>query len=318
MKYLIVGASGFIGSNLALKLLEGGHIVYNYDIHAPFFESSLVDKINEYRINEQYVYIQGDMGSKVLSGLIVDNDIDGVFHLGGVLGTAETLNSIEFTANTNIIKTLNVFDAIKWTNRKAVYIGIGNDWENPYTITKVAAARFALMYNREMNTKITVVRGLNVYGPRQKWFPVNKYFPRFVVSILKNEKIPIFGDGEQVIDVVYVDDVCEALIKAMETDFGKDQYEQILDAGTGEGITVNETVRLILKVMNREAKFDSLVEYRPMRKGEPIRSKTLGNTSSINKILGFVPKTEISKGISDSVEWYKKYYKELEEYAGKF
>lgn len=315
-KYLITGGSGFIGSHLILRLLREGNAVVSVDIHKPFFETELHDEINNYFATGQYDYRKLDMGDALLAGIL--NDCDGVYHLGGVLGTAETMDSIPDTAETNVVKSVRVMEAIKHTGKKAVYITIGNDWENPYTITKTAAARFALMYNREFGTKITVIRGLNVYGPRQKWFPVNKYFPRFVVNILEGKKIPIFGDGEQLIDVVYVGDVVDALMKAMETDFGKEQYEQILDAGTGHALSVNDTVRMIVEAVDPNLKFEDVVEYKPLRPGEPIKSKTLGNIAKIGEILNFVPRTDLKEGIKESVEWYRKFYKEIQEYANGF
>lgn len=331
MKYIVTGGSGFIGSHLCLKLLERGDTVFNVDLKPPFWEESLIPRIEEYRKAMKYNWVCMDMADPQIEQLMYQTY--GVFHLGGVLGTAETMCSIPETAETNVVKTTKVFDMIRRLKRKSVYITLGNDWENPYTITKTAAARFALMYNREFGTKITVIRGLNVYGARQKWFPVNKYFPRFVVNAIERKKIPVYGDGEQLIDVVYVGDVVQALIKAMETDFGKEQYEQILDAGTGHAISVNETVHRILfnlglvdkiEIYGAEnarkalSKHPELVEYLPMRPGEPIRSKTLGNVAKINEILKFVPTTELEEGIALSVEWYEKNYKELETYAKTF
>lgn len=323
MKYYIVtGGSGFIGSHLCVELLRKGNKVFNVDIKPPFFEGKMKDWVDVFRSDGTYSWICKDMADCQIEQLLYN--CDGIFHLGGVLGTAETMNSVSETAETNVVKTARIFDMIRRLKKKAVYITLGNDWENPYTITKTAAARFALMYNREFGTKITVIRGLNAYGGRQKWFPVNKFFPRFVVNALENKKIPIFGDGEQLIDVVYVKDVVQALIKAMETDFGKEQYEQILDAGTGHAISVNQTVEIILQAVHKlsanevRKRFGEFVEYLPMRPGEPIRSKTLGSTAKINEILDFVPKTEVTKGIPDSVEWYRNYYKELEEYAKTF
>lgn len=315
-KYMITGGSGFIGSHLVLRLLRDGFGVVNIDIHKPFFELNLQDEINNYFFTGQYEFHQLDMADSQVERILAG--CDGVYHLGGVLGTAETMDSIPDTAETNVVKSLRFMEYIRRTGKKAVYITIGNDWENPYTITKTAAARFALMYNREFGTKITVIRGLNVYGPRQKWFPVNKYFPRFVVNALKGDKIPVFGDGEQLVDVVYVGDVVDAFVRAMDTDFGKEQYTQILDAGTGHATTVNEVVNMVLKAVDPQMDYENMVEFKPMRPGEPIRSKTLGDIAKINEILGFAPKTDLIEGIRDSVEWYRNHYKELEEYANGF
>ncbi len=303
-KSLVIGGSGFIGGTLVKKLVERGDDVTVFDRKAPYLYDIDIDKIT---------YVAGDIRDlQAVTQAIYDSDE--VYHLAGVLGTAETFDSMADTADINITGTINVWEAIKSIKKKAVYITIGNDWENPYTITKTAAARFALMYNREFDTRITVVRGLNVYGPRQKWFPVNKYFPRFAVNLLEGKKIPIFGDGEQEIDMVYVDDTALALIKAMDTDFGQEQYEQILDAGTGQATTVKEAVSMIIKAhlgkeVLTEDEFNEHVEYLPLRAGEPIKSRTVGNVASMNEMLGFVPTTDLAKGIKDTYVWYKENYK---------
>lgn len=306
VKSLVIGGSGFIGSALVKKLVERGDEVTVFDRRPPFLYDIDLSLIK---------YVAGDIRDQeaVMQAVY---DADEVYHLAGVLGTAETFDSMAETADINITGTTKVWEAIRKLHKKAVYITIGNDWENPYTITKTAAARYALMYNREFKTKITVVRGLNVYGPRQKWFPVNKYFPRFCVSLLEGKKIPIFGDGEQEIDMVYVDDTAAALLKAMETDFGQAQYEQILDAGTGQATTVNEAVRMVIAAhLGKDYKdvtdeeFKEHVEYLPLRPGEPIKSRTVGNVASINEILDFVPTTDLAQGIKESYEWYKANYK---------
>jgi UDP-glucose 4-epimerase len=312
MYVLVTGGSGFIGSHVIELLIKNGHNVVNYDIRPPMFEPEMMEKIKEWSAAGQYLWVSGDIRDKehFQQFLFV---CDGLIHLAGVLGTAETMDSIAETADINVVGTVKVLEALKVMPRKAVYITIGNEWENPYTITKTAAVRFALMLNREFNTRITVCRGLNVYGPRQKCKPVNKFFPRFVINALEGKKIPIFGDGEQQIDVVYVGDVAEVLVKALETEYGPEQYTTILDAGTGGSYTVNETVKMVLDAVFGEGKYDfaEKVEYLPMRKGEPIKSATLSDIAKTTEMLGYVPKTEIRKGFRDAVDWYKEFYKML-------
>ena len=87
--------------------------------------------------------------------------------------------AIEETTKNNVLGTINVFEALKYSNKIGAYITLGNDWENPYTISKTCSARFAFMFNREFQTRISVIRGLNVYGTKQKLFPVIKAIPTF-------------------------------------------------------------------------------------------------------------------------------------------
>jgi UDP-glucose 4-epimerase len=301
-KVVIFGGSGFIGSHVAEELVRQGHEVTIYDRVPPKFID--LDK-------SQFTYISGDTRDKqaVLQAVY---DHDKVIHLAGLLGTAESFDMVADFVDINITGSVNVFEAIRKLHRKGVYIAIGNSWLNAYTITKEASANFALMYNREFGTKITVVRGLNVYGPRQKWFPVNKYFPRFCVNLFEGKKIPIFGNGEQKIDMVHVVDTAKALVKAIESDFGPEQYSKILDAGTGHETTVKEAVKMVIaahldkpveEVTQEE--FDKHVDYLPLRPGEPENSRTVGDVAGINEVLEFVPTTDLNEGIREAYNWYK-------------
>ena len=297
MKYLVTGGSGFIGSHLVDELCRRGHQVVIYDVEIP--------KLCQERGKFDWICADIRDSRRILKAVF---ESDGVFHLAGLLGTAETMWNQSETADTNVCGSLRVFDAIKRAHKKAVYITLGNDWENPYTITKTAAARFALMYNREFGTQITVVRGLNVYGGRQKWFPIQKVTPKFIMSAIRSEPIPVFGDGMQTIDLVYIDDTVQTLIKALETDI-EEQYSTVIDAGTGMSTPVKEWAQMIIDTVGSKSQLIHL----PMRPGEPIQSKTLGNIAAVKELLGFVPKTPLRDGLKQTVEWYKKHHKTLQD-----
>ena len=297
MRYLVTGGSGFIGSHLVDRLCRDGHDVTILDIAPP--------KLCQERHRAHWLSADIRDGKAVLKAVW---DSDGVFHLAGLLGTHETMEFPWETADVNVGGALRVFEAVKKAGTKTVYITLGNDWENPYTITKSASARFALMYNREFGTRITVVRGLNVYGSRQKWFPIQKAVPKFIVNAIHGEPIPVFGDGQQLIDLVYIDDTVDTLIKAMETDV-EDQYSTIIDAGTGIATPVNQLAQMIIDMVGSK----SQVQYLPMRKGEPIRSRTLGNIAKVKELLGYVPVTPIEEGMKKTVDWYKTFHQALRE-----
>ncbi|GAI46733.1 unnamed protein product, partial [marine sediment metagenome] len=135
---------------------------------------------------------------------------DGVIHLAGILGTAEMMENPIEPIDVNIIGSLNVYEACRMHKKRAVYISVGHYWmNNPYAITKYADERFALMYNKERNTKITIVRAYNIYGPRQKMKPVRKIIPNFIVPALQNKDITVYGGGNQVVDMIFVEDAAE-------------------------------------------------------------------------------------------------------------
>jgi len=170
---------------------------------------------------------------------------------------------------------LNVFKAVRDYNVPAVYIAVGNHWmNNSYSITKTTAERFAFMANREWGTRIAVVRALNAYGPGQKAAPVRKIMPNLILPALRGEPIRIYGDGEQVMDMIFVEDVAEILVRALLTDHGT--YDEVFEAGTGRATTVNDIAAEVVRQVGK-----GVIEHVPMRPGEPEHSVVRGNPATL-------------------------------------
>jgi nucleoside-diphosphate-sugar epimerase len=187
---------------------------------------------------------------------------------------------------------------------KGVQIAVGNHFmNNTYSITKTTAERFALMFNKEHKTKIAVVRALNAYGEYQKHKPIRKITPNFVVRALRGEPIEIFGDGEQIMDMIYVKDVAEILIRSLLLDHNC--YNKVFEAGTGRRTTVNEIAHMVNDLTGNKAG----VKHLPMRAGEPDRSVVLGDPSTL-KPLGMSADdlTPLEKGLERTVKWYRDHY----------
>jgi len=184
---------------------------------------------------------------------------------------------------------------------RGAQITVGNHFmNNTYAITKTTAERFALMFNKELGTRISVVRGLNAYGEAQKYRPVRKIIPNFVLRAINNEPIEIFGDGEQVMDMIYVQDLAEILIRAATRDHGA--YDRIFEAGTGR----RTTVRQIAELVNRIAGNKAGIKHLPMRAGEPERAVVLGDPKTLQP-LGFAAGdlTPLETGLERAVRWYR-------------
>ena len=288
MKVLVTGGQGFIGGHVVQKLLEHGHRVLSFDrrlIKPVDGVQNFVADIRDANAIHQAVF-----------------EADGVIHLAGILGTADTLQHIVETADVNITGTLNVFEALKKYGRKAVYITLPDVWNNPYAITKRTAKDFAFLYNREFKTRINVVRGFNVYGPGQKFKPVRKFAPSFIIRALLGQPLQVYGDGSQLVDLVYVEDTAEILIRALETDRVADE---VIDAGSGEGVPLMKVANLIREML------DAKIEFLPVRLGETSKAVIRGNTETLKKWLGEFEFTPIEVGIKKTVEWYREHYKEL-------
>lgn len=300
---MVTGASGFIGGHVVDALLARGDTVLAFDHRQPYGSRPGV---------EQFL---GDVRdpTSVHEAVAVS---DGVIHLSGVLGTSETIDNPGPSVDTNIVGGLNVFQAIRQYHRRAVYITVGNYWFlNSYSITKTTAEQLAWMFNREHGTEIAVVRALNAYGPRQKAAPVRKIMPNLVLPALRGEPLTIYGDGEQVMDMVHVRDVADVLVRALVTDHGMYRPDPKrnadnpckFEAGTGRPTTINDVAAAVLAEVG-----GGLVEHVPMRGGEPPRSVVVGDPNTLRPLYGGrVPDlVTLEDGVAETVEWYRAHMKE--------
>ena len=258
MRVLVTGGTGFIGKYTCEALQDRGHEPITFGV-------------------TRECDVLGDIRDASAIDLAVSTS-DAVMHLAGVLGTQETVDDPLPAIETNILGGLNVFKAIRRYEVPAVNIAAANHWMwNPYSITKKAAERFALMANKEWGTKIALIRGLNVYGPRQKAYPVKKIMPNLIIPVLEKRPIVIYGDGEQVMDMIWVEDVAEILVRALVQKHGV--YDSVMDAGTGRKTTVNELAQAVVEMMG-----EGTIEHVPMRPGEAENSIVLGDPKTLEPL----------------------------------
>lgn len=237
---------------------------------------------------------------------------DGVIHLAGVLGTQETISNPRPAAETNILGGLNVLEACAQYNVPLVNIAVGNYWmNNTYSITKNTVERFVEMFTRFRGSRMTVVRALNAYGPRQlaaaPFGPskVRKIMPSFACRALTGENIEIYGDGSQIMDMIYVTDVARILVAALEkTD--RDGSQPTFEAGTGRRTTVNDIAHMVVAEVARQNGPEVEVVHLPMRPGEDANSVVIGNPLTLGtlKTGSLMP---LEEGIESTVMYFSNY-----------
>jgi len=293
MKIIVFGGLGFLGGHLVEELYSGGAEVVVFDR----FKNE-----SPYRsIKVPFSYFQGNVED---SGAVeeVMFGADGFVNLAGILGTSETVDNPFPSVNSNIIGALNIFTSARRHGVKGVQIAVGNHWmSNSYSITKSTAERFAFMFNKEHGTKIAVVRALNVYGERQKHLPVKKIMPTFIVSALRDNPIKIYGDGNQIMDMIYVKDVANVLAQALLKDHCI--YDKVFEAGTGRKTTVNDIAEMVIKFSNSK----SVIEHIAMRQGEPENSVVLGNPDTLHD-LGVTELSTLEDKLPLVIDWYRENY----------
>ena len=280
----VTGGAGFIGSYVVDNLIERG------------IKPVVFDHLGRKPREDCDIFLGDTRDYTAVSEAVAT--CDGVIHLAGVLGTQETISKPQPSVETNIIGGLNVFEAVRHYKIPAVYIAVGNHWmNNSYSITKTTAERFALMYNKEHGTKIAVVRGLNAYGPRQKHHPVRKIMPNFILPALKGEEITVYGNGEQIMDMIYVADLAEILVRALLNDHGV--YDRAFEAGTGRKTSVKFIAEEVIRQVGNGS-----VKYVPMRPGEAENSVVLADVETLLP-LGEMKMTTLEEGIAITVPYFK-------------
>jgi nucleoside-diphosphate-sugar epimerase len=293
MRKVLITGLGFIGRHVAKELLDRGCEVSVLE-RKPGLKTMIALGLNP---------IVGDIRDAELMRDITSY-YDGVVNLAGLLGTSEMIDDPIPAVNTNIIGAINVFEGCRRVAKggsgiRCVQITVGNHFmDNPYSITKSTSERFAKMYNTEHGTDIRVVRVLNGYGPYQKHFPVRKIVPNFIRSALQNEPIKIYGDGEQIMDMIYVEDVAKVLVEALFIE----SLTTIISAGTGRRSTVNEIAEAVVSI----AQSTSELHHVAMRPGEPEHSVVLGEPESLRSV-GIEPSslTDLEQGLNKTIAWYK-------------
>lgn len=236
----VTGGAGFIGTAVCRRITEDGHEV-------EVFDRSTGRDIR-------------DVGAAAYA------DCDSVIHLAGVLGTAELFDAPELAVEVNVAGTLEVLEACRANGLAYVGITMPDVFPSVYTATKIAAHRLADAYSHAYGVPVTHIRPFNVYGEGQavgEGHP-QKIVPTFASRSWRGLPMPVWGDGQQSVDMVHVTDVAENLAyAATHPEDGPFGHCEVWDAGTGHHATVLDVARRIGEITGC-----GLVEFLPMRRGE--------------------------------------------------
>jgi len=303
MKILVTGGAGFIGSNVVDTLVKEGH------------EVTVVDNLStgkEENINPEVKFYNIDLlDIESLEFVFREFKPDVVNHHAAQIDVRKSVEDPAFDAETNIIGSINLFElSINYGVRRIIFSSTGGalygELENlpasedtpieplsPYGVAKYCAENYLNYFKRLYGVERVILRYANVYGPRQDQLGEAGVVAIFTGKTLKGEKPVIYGDGNQTRDYIYVEDVVEANILALN---GKEGFYNI---GTGRETSVNELINVFSNVLGKEIK----PEYVPPRKGEVYRISLDGEKAK--RELGFTPKFTIEEGIRKTIEWYK-------------
>ena len=310
-KVVILGAGGFIGGHLALRLKSMGYFVRGVDIKRPEFRNLDIDE-----------FIVADLRDYKAVNLVIDDTINEVYQLAADMGGAEFVftgeNDADIMHNSAIIN-LHVCDVCVKKNVDKVFYSSSAciypehnqlDPNNPncsedsaypanpdseYGWEKLFSERIYLAYNRNKGLNVRIARFHNIFGPYGTWKGGREKAPAALCRkvIESSGEVELFGNGEQTRSFLYVDECVEGVIRLMESDF-----KGPVNIGSDEMVSINELLRLITTIEGKNVKVKHI-------KGPVGVQGRNSDNRLIEEKLGWSPKLPLIEGLKKTYEWIK-------------
>ena len=325
---LITGGAGFIGSHLVIHLVKkySNYRIINVD---SLTYASNLKNLAEIQNSQNYIFEKIDIRDKnAISQILIKYEIDNIIHLAAESHVDNSINNpLEF-AETNVMGTLNLLDSVRnyWNNNfinkcfyhvstDEVYGSLGMEGSflestpynprSPYSASKASSDHFVKAYHHTYKMPIIISNCSNNYGPHQF---TEKLIPLMINNIVKNQSLPIYGDGKNIRDWLYVKDHVEAIDLIFHNGKKGETYNI---GGNNELNNIDIISKLILEVdkaLSRpEGWSRKLISYVTDRKGHDFRYSI--DSSKLKNELGWISKTTFDKGLQLTIEWYLKSFK---------
>jgi len=304
MKYIVTGGAGFIGSHI-VEAIAGSHEVVVID------NFSSGKRKNLSMVADSIIGIQGSITDLPL---LKDafKGADGIFHLGAIASVPRSVDDPFATHETNLTGTLNVLLAARDCGvRKVVFASSSAIYGDeptlpkredmppvplsPYAVSKLAGEYYCKVFSELFGMKTVSLRYFNVFGPRQD--PHSEYaavIPKFITRLLDNQPPIIFGDGMQSRDFVYVKDVVQANILAMQS-----SATGTFNIGSGKSIDLNTLARTVAEII--KAKLPPI--YKKPRSGD-IRD-SVSDITAAKKGFGYQTCYSLDEGLAETIQWFR-------------
>ena len=329
MRILVTGGLGFIGSSVIRNLVtKEFHKIINLDNETYAASKNSLSSVDN---NSQYVFQKGDITDKKLIGEIFYKfKPQFVMNLAAETHVDRSITNPEKFINTNINGTFNLLEISRKYLRECpqevknvfrfhhistdeVFGSLGKEGlfredscykpNSPYSASKASSDHLVRAWNHTFNIPTIITNCSNNYGPYQ--YP-EKLIPLTISNALGGKSIPIYGNGLQVRDWLYVDDHAEALYSILR----KGKVGETYNIGGNNEITNIELVKKICKILNRKIKikpkniksFHDLIKYVPDRPGHDFRYGI--DATKLKNELGWEPKTKLDEGLEKTIDWY--------------
>jgi UDP-glucuronate 4-epimerase len=311
VKALVTGVAGFIGSNIARRLLADGHDVVGVDALTDYYDPQ-IKRSNLRRTDDpRFRFVEGDLNTLDLASLLADTEV--VFHEAGQPGVRSSWGrDFGRYASDNICATQRLLEEARQSGslRRFVYASSSSVYGNaerypteetdrpqpvsPYGVTKLAAEHLCSLYAHNYGLPTVSLRYFTVYGPGQR---PDMAFTRFCRWVHAGSPIQLYGTGEQIRDFTYVDDVVEANLRVGDADTAQVPAGAVYNVAGGSSVSMNEVLELLGTISGKEVR----VERSAAVPGDVLR--TGGTTDAIRRATGWDPKVGLREGLEEQYRW---------------
>ena len=324
-KVLVTGGLGFIGSNLIKLLLKKNYYVINID---KVSYSSNKYNVKEYENKKNYKFIKLDINSKKLTRIFKKYKPIGVFNLAAETHVDRSIDNPSNFIKSNILGTFNLLESFRkfyksYLNTKLIHISTdevfgdvltGRSNENfkykpssPYAASKASSDHLVSSYVRTFKIPAIITNCSNNYGPCQH---PEKLIPKLIYNIINNRELPIYGNGKNSREWIYVMDHCEGLLKV----FLRGKKGEFYNIGSNKNLNNLQITKYLINIAKKHISIGKKVKIKFVkdRPGHDLRYAL--NSNKIKSKLNWNSKTKIFDGLNKTFLWYynnQKYFKNL-------
>ena len=308
MNVLVTGGCGFIGRWVVKRLLDRDDHVWVLDD----LSNGRLENIEEFKDDSNLDVIIGDIKDSALLSELFENTFNVCIHLAASIIVQESIDNPQATFENDVVGTFNLLEEVRKSNAKFVFMSTCMVYDvastdgaisethptkpaSPYAGAKLAGENMVQSYYHAYGLPTVILRPFNTYGPYQKSTGEGGVVSIFIERELNGDVLNIYGDGTQTRDLMYVDDCAEFVVQAAYSDTVDGE---VLNAGLGEDITINDLAAMICKDPERIKH----VEHIHPQSEIP---KLMCGYSKAEELLGWAPETSLEDGIRKTREWIK-------------